>query len=112
MHVANIAPQEVSGHLVRYQVQEHGVVAAGQLLDEIDPVPPREQVALLQANVQGAAVVPPLLGNFRRQRGQFGYLVPGRLRVVGRRPGRQRWQWRGTKSRVCWTRSGGSRRRR
>src|SRR5262245_27123734 len=50
-HVVNIAPQEVSGHLVRYLVQEHDVVAAGQLLAEIDPVPYREQVALLQARL-------------------------------------------------------------
>src|ERR1700729_3458394 len=50
-HVVNIAPQEVSGHLVRYQVQEHDVVAAGQLLAEIDPVPFREQVALLAAKL-------------------------------------------------------------
>jgi membrane fusion protein (multidrug efflux system) len=50
-HVVNIAPQEVSGHLVRYLVQEHDAVAAGQLLAEIDPVPYREQVALLQAKL-------------------------------------------------------------
>ncbi len=50
-HVVNIAPQEVSGHLVRYQVQEHDVVAAGQLLAEIDPVPYREQVALVEARL-------------------------------------------------------------
>src|SRR5262249_58601627 len=45
-HVVNIAPQEVSGHLVRYLVQEHDTVAKGQLLAEIDPVPYREQMAL------------------------------------------------------------------
>jgi membrane fusion protein, multidrug efflux system len=50
-HVVNIAPQEVSGHLVRYQVQERDVVAADQLLAEIDPVPYREQVALLEAKL-------------------------------------------------------------
>ncbi len=50
-HVVNIAPQEVSGHLVRYQVQEYDTVAAGQLLAEIDPVPYREQVALLEAKL-------------------------------------------------------------
>ncbi len=50
-HVINIAPQEVSGHLVRYQVQEQDVVTAGQLLAEIDPVPYREQVALLEAKL-------------------------------------------------------------
>jgi membrane fusion protein (multidrug efflux system) len=53
-HVVNIAPQEVSGHLVRYLVQEHDQVAAGQLLAEIDPVPYREQVALLQAKLDVA----------------------------------------------------------
>jgi membrane fusion protein (multidrug efflux system) len=53
-HVVNIAPQEVSGHLVRYLVQEHDQVAAGQLLAEIDPVPYREQVALLQARLDVA----------------------------------------------------------
>jgi membrane fusion protein (multidrug efflux system) len=50
-HVVNVAPQEVSGHLVRYLVQEHDTVAAGQLLAEIDPVPYREQVELLQAKL-------------------------------------------------------------
>jgi membrane fusion protein (multidrug efflux system) len=54
-HLVNIAPQEVSGHLVRYLVQEHDEVAAGQLLAEIDPVPYREQVALLQAKLGVAA---------------------------------------------------------
>jgi membrane fusion protein (multidrug efflux system) len=53
-HVVNVAPQEVSGHLVRYLVQEHDVVARGQLLAEIDPVPYREQVALLQAKLDVA----------------------------------------------------------
>jgi membrane fusion protein, multidrug efflux system len=50
-HVVNIAPQEVYGHLVRYLVQEHDEVEAGQLLAEIDPVPYREQVELLQAKL-------------------------------------------------------------
>ena len=50
-HVVNIAPQEVSGHLVRYLVQEHDVVATGQLLAEIDPVPYHDQVALLEAKL-------------------------------------------------------------
>ncbi len=53
-HVVNIAPQEVSGHLVRYLVQEHDEVAAGKLLAEIDPTPYREQVELLQAKLEVA----------------------------------------------------------
>ena len=54
-HLVNIGPQEVSGHLTRYLVQEYDVVAAGQLLVEIDPVPYREQVELLQAKLGVAA---------------------------------------------------------
>jgi membrane fusion protein (multidrug efflux system) len=50
-HVVNIAPEEVSGHLARYLVQEQDEVVAGQLLAEIDPVPYREQVALLEAKL-------------------------------------------------------------
>jgi membrane fusion protein, multidrug efflux system len=50
-HVVNVAPQEVSGHLVRYLVQEQDIVAAGQLLAEIDPIPYHEQVALLEAKL-------------------------------------------------------------
>jgi membrane fusion protein (multidrug efflux system) len=50
-HVVNIAPQEVSGHLVRYLVQEGDEVPAGKLLAEIDPVPYREQVALLKSKL-------------------------------------------------------------
>jgi membrane fusion protein (multidrug efflux system) len=53
-HVVNVAPQEVSGHLVRYLVQEHDAVERGQLLAEIDPVPSREQVALDQARLDVA----------------------------------------------------------
>ena len=53
-HVVNIAPQEVSGHLARYLVQENDAVAAGQLLAEIDPVPYREKVALLEAKLSVA----------------------------------------------------------
>lgn len=50
-HLVNIASEEVSGHLSRFLVQEHDEVAAGQLLVEVDPVPYREQVALLQAKL-------------------------------------------------------------
>jgi membrane fusion protein (multidrug efflux system) len=53
-HVVNIAPQEVSGHLVRYLVQEHDVVGAGKLLAEIDPTPYREQEALRRAKLDVA----------------------------------------------------------
>jgi membrane fusion protein (multidrug efflux system) len=50
-HLVNIAPQEVSGHLSRFLCQENDVVTAGQLLVEVDPVPYREQVELLEAKL-------------------------------------------------------------
>jgi membrane fusion protein (multidrug efflux system) len=53
-HIVNLTSQKVAGHLVRYRVQEHDAVRAGQLLAEIDPVPYREQVALQEAKLQVA----------------------------------------------------------
>jgi membrane fusion protein (multidrug efflux system) len=53
-HIVNLSPQQVSGYLVQYKVQEHDVVSAGQLLVEIDPVPYREQVALQEAKLDVA----------------------------------------------------------
>src|SRR5262245_41178729 len=50
-HIVNVAPQQVSGRIVRFLVQEHDVVQQGQLLVEIDPVPYREQVELLTAKL-------------------------------------------------------------
>jgi membrane fusion protein (multidrug efflux system) len=50
-HIVNIGPQQVSGHIVKFLVQEHDVVEAGQTLIELDPVPYREQVELLTAKL-------------------------------------------------------------
>src|SRR5262245_39971772 len=55
-HIVNIAPQSVSGHLVRYLVDENDHVEQGQLLAEIDPVPYRDQVDLARSKVDGAEV--------------------------------------------------------
>ena len=35
-HIVNVAPQSVSGHLIRYLVEENDLVEQGQLLAEID----------------------------------------------------------------------------
>jgi membrane fusion protein (multidrug efflux system) len=53
-HIVNVAPQSVSGHLVRYLVEENDRVESGQLLAEIDPVPYRDQVELARSKVDGA----------------------------------------------------------
>jgi membrane fusion protein, multidrug efflux system len=53
-HIVNIAPQAVSGHLVRYPVDENDHVEQGQVLAEIDPIPYRDQVELARSKVDGA----------------------------------------------------------
>ena len=53
-HIVNVAPQSVSGHLVRYLVEENDRVEQGQLLAEIDPVPYRDQVELARSKLDGA----------------------------------------------------------
>ena len=54
-HIVNIAPEAVSGHLVRYLVDENDPVENGQLLAEIDPVPYRDQVELARSKLDGTA---------------------------------------------------------
>jgi membrane fusion protein (multidrug efflux system) len=53
-HIVNIAPQSVSGHLVRFLVEENDRVEQGQVLAEIDPVTYRDQVELARSKVTGA----------------------------------------------------------
>ena len=53
-HIVNIAPQSVSGHLIRYLVEENDRVEQGQLLAEIDPIPYRDQVDLARSKVETA----------------------------------------------------------
>jgi membrane fusion protein, multidrug efflux system len=53
-HIVNIAPEAVSGHLVRYLVDENDRVESGQLLAEIDPVPYRDQVDVARSKLDGA----------------------------------------------------------
>jgi membrane fusion protein (multidrug efflux system) len=43
-HTVNVAPEMVSGHLVRYLVEENDKVEQGQVLAEIEPVHYRDQV--------------------------------------------------------------------
>jgi membrane fusion protein (multidrug efflux system) len=53
-HIVNIAPEAVSGRLVRYPVDENDHVESGQLLAEIDPISYRDQVALAKSKVDSA----------------------------------------------------------
>lgn len=53
-HIVNIAPQSVSGHLVRFHVEEDEWVPQGKLLAEIDPVPFQDQVNIAKSKVDTA----------------------------------------------------------
>jgi membrane fusion protein (multidrug efflux system) len=53
-HIINIAPEMVSGQIVRFLVDENDHVQAGQLLAEIDTVPYRDKVELARSKVEGA----------------------------------------------------------
>ena len=53
-HIVNIAPQSVSGHLVRFMVDENDLVEQDQVLAEVDAVPYRDQVELSRSKVDGA----------------------------------------------------------
>src|SRR5262249_38991832 len=50
-HIVNLAPQSVSGHIVRFLVDENDRVEQGQVLAEIDSVTYRDQVAVAQAKL-------------------------------------------------------------
>jgi membrane fusion protein (multidrug efflux system) len=80
-HIVNIGPEEVSGHIVRMLVQEHDVVSAGQLLVEIDPVPYRDQVALLKAKL---AVAEAQLTAERAALARLQAEVPAQIEVAGK----------------------------
>jgi membrane fusion protein (multidrug efflux system) len=53
-HIVNVAPQSVSGHLIRFTVEENDHVQQDQVLAEIDPVPYRDQVELARSKVEAA----------------------------------------------------------
>jgi membrane fusion protein (multidrug efflux system) len=53
-HIVNIAPQTVSGHLVRFLAEDNDRVEQGQLLAQIDPVPYRDQVDIARSKMDTA----------------------------------------------------------
>jgi membrane fusion protein (multidrug efflux system) len=80
-HIVNIAPQTVSGHLVRFHVEENDRVKQGQVLAVIDPVPYRDQVRIAQGKVDTARA------ELRRQESALARLrkeVPLQIEVAQR----------------------------
>jgi membrane fusion protein (multidrug efflux system) len=53
-HIVNVAPEAVSGHIVRFLVEENDRVEQGQVLAEIDPVPYRDKVEVARSKVDEA----------------------------------------------------------
>ncbi len=80
-HIVNIAPQTVSGHLVRFNAEENDHVEQGQVLAEIDPVPYHDQVELARSKVEGAEA------ELRRQKAALARLkieVPIQVEIARR----------------------------
>jgi membrane fusion protein, multidrug efflux system len=53
-HIVNVAPQLVSGRLMRYHVDENDQVVQGQVLAEIDPIPYQDKVNIARAQLESA----------------------------------------------------------
>ncbi len=53
-HIVNVAPQSVSGHIVRILVEENAQVKQGDVLAEIDPIPYQDRVDLARSRVSVA----------------------------------------------------------
>src|SRR5262249_42477773 len=53
-HIVNVAPEAVSGRVVRFTADENDRVEAGQVLAEIDPTPYRDQVEVAKAKLATA----------------------------------------------------------
>src|SRR3954454_23343997 len=53
-HIVNVAAQAVSGHIVRFLVDENDRGEQGEVVAEIDPVPYRDQVAVARAKLDTA----------------------------------------------------------
>jgi membrane fusion protein (multidrug efflux system) len=53
-HIVNVAPELVSGRIIRYLVDENDRVRQGQVVAEIDPIPYRDKVNSAQAQLDAA----------------------------------------------------------
>jgi membrane fusion protein, multidrug efflux system len=53
-HIVNIAPEAVSGRIIRFIKDENDRVEAGQVLAEIDPTPYRDQLEVAKAKLATA----------------------------------------------------------
>src|SRR5262249_36009763 len=80
-HIVNVAPQLVSGGIVRFLADENDRVAQGQIVAEIDPIPYRDKVNVAQAQLDSA------LAELNRQRADLDLVrkeVPIQIEIARR----------------------------
>src|SRR6476659_8974225 len=80
-HIVNVTPQSVSGHLVRFLVDENDRVEPGQVIAEIDPITYQDQVDVARSKVDVAEA------ELRRQEADLARLrleVPIQIEIARR----------------------------
>jgi membrane fusion protein (multidrug efflux system) len=80
-HIVNLAPEMVSGRIIRFLAGENDRVVQGQVVAEIDPVPYRDKVNVVQAQLDTA------LAELARQRADLervGKEVPIQIEIARR----------------------------
>jgi membrane fusion protein (multidrug efflux system) len=80
-HIVNLAPQLVSGRIVRFLADENDRVAQGQVVAEIDPIPYRDKVNVTRAQLDSA------LAELNRERADLdrvGKEVPIQIEIARR----------------------------
>jgi membrane fusion protein, multidrug efflux system len=80
-HIVNVAPQLVSGRVVRFLAGENDRVAQGQVVAEIDPIPYRDKVNVARAQLDTA------LAELNRQRADLDLVrkeVPIQIEIARR----------------------------
>ena len=80
-HIVNVAPQLVSGRIIRFLADENDRVAQGQVVAEIDPIPYRDKVNVARAQLDSA------LAELNRQRADLDRVrkeVPIQIEIARR----------------------------
>jgi len=80
-HIVNVAPQLVSGRIIRFLADENDRVAQGQVVAEIDPIPYRDKVNIARAQLDSA------LAELNRQRADLDLVrkeVPIQIEIARR----------------------------
>jgi membrane fusion protein, multidrug efflux system len=80
-HIVNVAPQLVSGRVIRFLAGENDRVAQGQIVAEIDPIPYRDKVNVARAQLDSA------LAELNRQRADLDLVrkeIPIQIEIARR----------------------------